>query len=171
MGGVVRFLKGFDLTLILSGRRTLILSLASHFKSSQRRGETHDTLLHTIDAQKDVWWLFYYNQYVWEDQEEEETVSDSSKDPFLSKVAGLRMFNESQGEKEDETGWTTVGNAYPGIISISLMFACRKERETGAVNSIIFQPAAIITDSLHQNYHKCIQTALTELCYVYKTYT
>lgn len=42
----MRFLKGFDLTLTLS--------LASHFKSSQRRGETHDTLLHTIDAQKDV---------------------------------------------------------------------------------------------------------------------
>lgn len=31
-------------------------------------------------------------------------MSDSSKEPFLSKVAGLRMFNESQGEKEDETG-------------------------------------------------------------------
>lgn len=175
MGGVVRFLKGFDLTLTLSGRRTLSLSLASHFKSSQRRGETHSTLLHTIDAEKnvsDARWLFYYNQYVWEDQEEEEAVSDSSKKPFLSKVAGLCMFNESQRENEDETRWTTIGNAYPGIISISLMFACRKEKETGAVNSIIFQPAAIITDSLHQNYHKCIQTALTEHCSrKYKTYT
>ncbi len=30
-------------------------------------------------------------------------MSDNSKEPFPSKLAGLCMFNESQGEIEDET--------------------------------------------------------------------
>jgi len=54
MSAVSRSVKVFavwvvcDLTLTLSGRRALILSLASHFKSG------HGSLLHTIDTQKDV---------------------------------------------------------------------------------------------------------------------